>query len=81
MCLDKDGQLECKHFAVSLLLFVSVLESLYFQSHISSLKWAWALPGTIMWFANGLQQERLADDVEENWLTGEDHVLEKGNLL
>jgi hypothetical protein len=39
------------------------------------------LPGTKIWLANGLQQERLVDDVEENWLIGEDHVQEKGNLL
>jgi hypothetical protein len=37
-----------------------------------------------IWFANGLEQESLADDVEENWLSCEDQVQEKGiyrNLL
>ncbi|XP_028406622.1 uncharacterized protein LOC114529058 [Dendronephthya gigantea] len=47
------------------------------KSHIGTLKYAWALSEAAVWFANGLDQERLNVDAEENWLTCDDQQKEK----
>ncbi|CAB3978937.1 Hypothetical predicted protein [Paramuricea clavata] len=47
------------------------------KAYIGTLKHAWALSEAAIWFANGVEQESLADDVEENWLSCEHQVQEK----